>query len=179
MSLKQVEQTLLTSNELNISFLEQMVSNLVNRGVDFCDFYLQNATNESFALDEGIIKSGNFAIDQGIGVRAICKEKSFLSYSNSLAPKTISILVNDLFIEPIQNHKTNINHKIDELNLYTIANPINSHTSTEKIALLNKIDSYGRSYNYVTNVIANLSLDYEEIFIINNQSSPSSINTVF
>lgn len=173
---QQVEQNLLIANELDINFLEQMVNQLILKKVDFCDLYLQNSLSESFTLDEGIVKSGSFAIDQGIGVRAICGDKAFLSYSNSLHPKIITNLVNDLFIEPVTNVNIakNTSKSVDNPYLYTANNPITEATSREKVYLLNKINQFGRSHTYVTNVIANLSLEYEEICIVNNMLSPTS-----
>ena len=165
----QIEQNLLVANELDTQFLLQQTDKLMHKQIDFCDLYLQKSTTESFAIDEGIIKSGSFAIDQGIGIRAICGEKAFLSYSNSLNPKTITKLVNDIFIEPVQNISTSQNIVTPSLpDLYTINNPISSHSSSDKTSLLSKLDSLGRKNAYVTNVIANLSLEYDEICIINS-----------
>lgn len=175
MLLKQVEQNLLISNGLDIAFLEQMSKKLMAKQIDFCDLYLQNSTSESFALDEGIIKSGSFAIDQGIGVRAICGEKSFLSYSNSLHSKTISSLVDNIFIEPVTQIAAPKNSIItNRESLYTLDSPILSTSSEIKTAILSKIDALGRSHNYVTNVLASLSMEYDEICIINGELNLAS-----
>lgn len=175
MLIKQIEQNLLTVNALDTSFLERMAKNLMQKKVDFCDLYLQNTTSEAFSIDEGIIKSGSYAVDQGIGVRAVCGDKTFLSYSNSLSTKTISGLVENIFIEPVQSvmvdnataHQGCTLHTSSDKSIYTFDNPINSHTGTDKTTLLNKLDSLGRSLAHVTNVIASLSLEYDEVCIVN------------
>ncbi|MDQ5922035.1 MAG: TldD protein [Pseudomonadota bacterium] len=187
MLLKQVEQNLLQANELDVEFLRAMVQKLMLKHIDFCDLYLQNSFDESFTLDEGIIKSGGFAVDSGIGVRAICHDKSFLSYTNSLNAKIISNLVENIFVEPVAKidtigSKSNANkNSLDRYSrysdgqfIYASDNPIYAITGDDKVSILRKIDQLCRQQPYVTNVIASLSLEYDEICIINNDLSPMS-----
>ena len=44
--------------------------------VDYADLYFQYLRSEAWSLEEGIVKSGSFNIDQGVGVRAIAGEKT-------------------------------------------------------------------------------------------------------
>ena len=195
MLIKQVEYNLLNVNGIDVQFLERMKAKLMNRGVDFCDLYLQNSSSESFNLDEGIIKGGHFSIDQGIGIRAISGEKTFMNYSNSLNPKTITNLIDGIFIEPavstnsqpvtklvndsfiqsVPPIKSNQIKKQLLTSLYTADSPIDSHSAMEKIELLNKINQWGRSFSHVTNVIASISMEYDEICILNNNAIHSDI----
>ena len=171
----QIEHNLLHVNDLDVPFLEQMVRNLLARRVDFCDLYLQNTAMQSYTLDEQIIKSGTFSIDQGIGIRAVCGDKSFLSYSNSLNPNVIKQLVNNIFVEP--NLHIDVPQQAHESynlhNLYTANNPILT-PNTDKINILQRINILGRQYSHVTNVVATLSLEYDEVYIINNRLNPQS-----
>lgn len=166
---KNIAESLLSPNGLSASFFENKSQQLLKRGVDFCDFYIQNNTSESYSVDEGIIKSGSFAINQGIGVRAICKERSFLSYSNSLNVKTIDKLVDDLFIEPTLGNKAKklpvLNNLEHHSPLYTGVSPILNTINADKVTLLKRIDELGRNLDFVTNVIATLSLEHDEVFI--------------
>ena len=168
----QIEQNLLFANQLDKDFLQKQTQTLMHKQVDFCDLYLQKTASESFSLDEGIIKSGSFSIDEGIGIRAVCGEKAFLSYSNSLNPKTIQNLVRDIFIEPSfsQNSISKIKFKTPSI-LYTQDNPISSSSGFEKTELLGKINAFARKLPYVTNVIANLSLEYDEICIVRGDNN--------
>ncbi|MFN7095770.1 MAG: metallopeptidase TldD-related protein, partial [Burkholderiales bacterium] len=166
MIIEQINQNLLIANSLDSNFLRSQTKKLLEKRVDFCDFYLQCTTTESWALDEGIIKSGSFAINQGVGIRAICGEKTFLSYSNSISPKTIQSLVNNLFIEPVTSLASS--PKVQSpasLSLYTSYNPILATSSEQKTKLLHTINQLARSKDYVINVMANLSLEYDEICI--------------
>ena len=44
--------------------------------VDDADLYFQITRHEGWSLEEGIVKSGSFSIDQGVGVRAVADRKS-------------------------------------------------------------------------------------------------------
>lgn len=174
MLIKSVENNLLLGNGISSDFLKSQLNNLSQ--VDFADFYLQLTTTESFALDEGIIKSGSFAINQGIGVRAICHDKTFLNHSSSISEQSIKALVNEIFIEPSTKNtdfKKSLSIKRDS-SLYTFDNPIIAMGKDKKVTLLQKINSLGRSYDYVTNVIASLSIEYDEIAIFNTRDLMTS-----
>ena len=55
--------------------------------VDYADLYFQYLRPEAWSLEEGIVKSGSFNIDQGVGVRAIAGEKTAFAYSTRSASR--------------------------------------------------------------------------------------------
>lgn len=161
-----VKQQLLYNNQLDELFLNKQLSALNQRGIDFADLYLQNTSTESWVLDEGIIKSGSYAVNQGIGVRAVCGEKSFFSYANALDPSVIQNLTNSLFIETISGvAKPYSNDNAVVKQLHTIDNPLISLANADKIKLLQDINTSARKLPYVTNVIASLNLEYDQIYL--------------
>ncbi|MFN8771236.1 MAG: metallopeptidase TldD-related protein [Neisseriaceae bacterium] len=176
MILEQINNSLLIPNEIDVNFLKRKTDGLLSKGVDFCDIYLQNTTSEAWGLDEGIIKSGSFAINQGVGVRAICGEKSFLSYSNAIQSNSINAIFDNLFIESANNKNPYLSNKIQEdiLSLYSIENSITFYNSTYKTDILKSINALGRSKEFVTNVIANLSLEHDEVCIVRSDDRIAS-----
>lgn len=68
--------------------VEQDISRTLGRimvpGVDYADLYFQYTRHESWSLDEGTVKSGNYNIDQGVGVRAVAGEKTGFAYSDEI-----------------------------------------------------------------------------------------------
>lgn len=166
MSHAQVSQNLLYANQLDEAFLNRQLSKLSQRGIDFADLYLQNTASESWVLDEGIIKSGSFAINQGIGVRAVCGEKTFFSYANALDTQVITNLVDQLFIENVSGGaKAYSQTNSAAFDLHTLSNPLYSMESAAKISLLQNIDKVGRSHSYVSNVIASINLEYDQMYL--------------
>lgn len=166
MSDQSVKHDLLYQNHLDESFLAQKIDQLSVRGVDFADLYLQKTSSESWALDEGIIKSGSYAISQGIGVRAVCGEKTFSSYANALNSQVITGLVDGLFIETVTGVPKPYTISASSSNsLHTELNPLQSMVSAEKISLLRHIDKVARAKNYVSNVLASINLEYDQVLI--------------
>ena len=70
MILETATKTLLAPFELAPGKLERIFGTLVARRVDYADLYFQYARSEGWSLEEGIVKSGSFNIEQGVGVRA-------------------------------------------------------------------------------------------------------------
>ncbi len=163
---QQVKLNLLYNNQFDEQFLDIQLKKLSRGGIDFADLYLQNTATESWVLDESIIKSGSFAINQGIGVRAVCGEKTFFSYANALDQKIINSLVDNLYIESTGNKiKNYTNQNQDTKKLYTDLNPLFAMDNIEKIRRLQNINSIAREKAYVTNVIASLNLEYDQIYL--------------
>src|SRR5258706_10592436 len=53
---------------------------------DDADLYFQYNRSESWALEEGEVKSGNYSIDQGVGVRVVSGEKTAFAYADDINP---------------------------------------------------------------------------------------------
>src|SRR5476649_732565 len=53
--------------------------------IDDADLYFQTTRHEGWSLEEGIVKSGSFSIDQGVGVRAVAGEKTAFAYSDDIS----------------------------------------------------------------------------------------------
>jgi TldD protein len=80
----QARQCLLAPCGLDVSYLRTILGRIMTRQVDYADLYFQYARFESWSLDEGIVKAGSFNIDQGVGVRALCGEKTAFAYSDDI-----------------------------------------------------------------------------------------------
>ena len=56
----------------------------MGHAVDYADIYFQLTREESWALEDGIVKDGAHSIDQGVGVRALAGEKTGFAYSDEV-----------------------------------------------------------------------------------------------
>ena len=79
------EQQLLTPFQLDEVALSQVFADIMTHEIDYADLYFQYSRSEAWSLDEGIVKSGSFSIDQGVGVRAIQGEKTAFAYSDDIS----------------------------------------------------------------------------------------------
>jgi len=80
-----VQHSLLASHALEVRHLEQVFKKMMAHQVDYADLYFQYSRAESWALEEGIVKSGSFGIEQGVGVRAVNGEKTAFAYSDDIS----------------------------------------------------------------------------------------------
>jgi TldD protein len=79
------DSCLLAPYELQQSRLESVFRALRQRQLDAADLYFQYTRAEGWNLEEGIVKSGSFGIEQGVGVRAIAGEKTAFAYSDEIS----------------------------------------------------------------------------------------------
>jgi len=79
------QAVLLEPTSLSEANLDSVMGRLTNvSGCDFADMYFQYSKHESWSLDEGVVKTGSFNIDQGVGLRSVCGEKTAFAYSEDL-----------------------------------------------------------------------------------------------
>jgi TldD protein len=78
------ESRLLLPAGLDATGLERAFGALLGPGIDFGDLYFQHARRESWTVEDGIVKDGAHAIEQGVGVRAIAGEKTGFAYSDDI-----------------------------------------------------------------------------------------------
>ena len=83
--LSTADSCLLAPYELRPGRLEEVFRALRQRKLDAADLYFQYTRAESWNLEEGIVKSGSFGIEQGVGVRAIAGEKTAFAYSDEIS----------------------------------------------------------------------------------------------
>ena len=168
--LNQVTNSLLTPSNLSLSDLPNIFDLMSQRNIDYADLYFQLSQDESWVLEDGIIKEGGFHIDRGVGVRAVSGEKTGFAYSDQIdlahlqqcaeAVKGIATANQSRLITPITFKQTNAVQR------YASLNPLNSLSQAQKIEILYLVDKIARAEStYVTKVTASLSTIYEEILV--------------
>ena len=69
---------------LDEQHLNQTLASMMQGGVDYADLYFQVSRQESWTVEDSIIREGSFSLDQGVGVRAVSGEKTGFAYSDEL-----------------------------------------------------------------------------------------------
>lgn len=83
------DELLLTPAGLSHQDLFAALDRIHAHKIDGADIYFQYSRAEGWSLDEGLVKSGSFSIDSGVGVRAISGEKQAFAYSDSLSVQAL------------------------------------------------------------------------------------------
>ncbi|TID11525.1 protein TldD [Avibacterium paragallinarum] len=168
--LEKVTASLLSPNHLDRKALIEVFNLMDHRNIDYADLYFQLSQDESWVLEDGIIKEGGFHIDRGVGVRAVSGEKTGVAYADQIdlanlqqcanAVKGIAQITQQSFIQPRSFSTT------QPILRYQPINPLDSFSKEQKIELLYLVDRTARSADpRVTKVSASLSAIYEEVLI--------------
>eukprot|EP01031_Cornospumella_fuschlensis_P043677 gene43677-biopygen34846 len=74
---------------LTEAHLSRALAEITSHGADDADLYFQYTRSEGWSLEEGIVKTGSFSIDQGVGVRAVSGEKTAFAYSDDISEASL------------------------------------------------------------------------------------------
>ena len=159
---------LLAPHELDATGLQNVFGQMLAHRIDYADLYFQYSRAEGWALEEGIVKSGSFNIDQGVGVRAVSGDKTAFAYSDDISmPALVSAaqatraIARHGVTQSVQAVKRSKGRE-----LYLPEDPIASLKDTDKVALLEKLESYARALDKrVIQVMASLSGEYEVVLV--------------
>ncbi len=77
-------ELILRPGGLDDARLDGALSQVMSSSIDAADLYFQLSREESWALEDGIVKEGSASIDQGVGVRALAGEKTGFAYSDEI-----------------------------------------------------------------------------------------------
>ena len=76
---------LLAPYEIDTAGLQHVFGQILAHRIEYADIYFQYNRAEGWALEEGIVKSGSFNIEQGVGVRAVSGDKTAFAYSDDIS----------------------------------------------------------------------------------------------
>lgn len=163
-------QLLLEPFGLDESHLSRALAEIRAHQVDDADLYFQYTRAEGWSLEEGIVKTGSFSIDQGVGVRAVSGEKTAFAYSDDISEA--SLLDAARAVRAISGSQQQRKVKIPKStiapsrSLYPGVDPIASMNSTEKVELLGKVEKLARAKDpRIVQVMAGLASEYDVVMV--------------
>jgi len=159
---------LLTPHEIDAAGLQQVFGQMFVHHVDYADLYFQYTRAEGWALEEGIVKSGSFNIDQGVGVRAVSGEKTAFAYSDDISMPALASAAQATRAIARQGAAQSVQavRRSRGRELYLPQDPIASLKDTDKVALLERLESYARAIDKrVIQVMASLAGEYEVVLV--------------
>ena len=161
---------LLTPFDLDESLLQHVLDGVFTHRADFADLYFQYTRSESFSLEEGIVKSGSFDIEQGVGVRAVAGDKTAFSYSDDISAAALGEAADAVRsiaraggagarrVGRLQPHRTRA--------LYGSGDPVASLEAAAKVRLLERVEQLARARDpRVKQVMANVGAEYDVMLV--------------
>ncbi len=168
MILETATSTLLAPFDLESRSLERVFGTLRAHKVDYADLYFQYSRYEGWSLEEGIVKSGSFNIEQGVGVRAISGEKTAFAYSDEISYDALEDAAKATRAIASAGQSKRVKSSTGGLPapLYRALDPVASLQSADKVALLEKLEKKCRALDpRVTQVMASLGGEYDVVLI--------------
>jgi TldD protein len=166
--LETAKTTLLEPFELGTSQLDRIFGTLAVRKVDYADLYFQYSRSEGWSLEEGIVKSASFNIEQGVGVRAVSGEKTAFAYSDEISFDALEDAAKATRAIAASGQARRVKAASRKLPtpLYAAIDPIASLAPEAKVALLERIERKCRALDpRITQVMASLGGEYEVVLI--------------
>jgi TldD protein len=164
----EARRVLLVPSALEDAALSRVLADIHARDVDFADLYFQHAQYESWSLEEGIVKSGAFNIDRGVGVRAVAGDKQAFAYSDDISRAALDEAAVAVRAIGRQGQSTSAPLARNGVAraLYALDDPIASLGEAEKVALLERLERKTRARDpRVVQVMASISGEHETILI--------------
>jgi len=163
-------QLLLEPFGLDETHLTRALAEIRAHRVDDADLYFQYTRSEGWSLEEGIVKTGSFSIDQGVGVRAVSGEKTAFAYSDDIS--LASLLDAARTVRSISSAAQSGRARVapqkiaSSRSLYPGIDPIATLDSTAKVALLEKAEQRARAKDpRVAQVMAGLASEYDVVLV--------------
>ena len=162
---------LLEPYQLSEATLERALAAIAEHRIDDADLYFQYTRHEGWSLEEGIVKSGSFSIDQGVGVRAVAGEKTAFAYSDDISEAALLDAARTVRAIAAAGQSKRIKvggptKVAGSRTLYAPMDPIATLDSTQKVALLERVEKMARSRDpRVVQVMAGLAAEYDVVMV--------------
>ncbi|HRX88666.1 MAG TPA: metalloprotease TldD [Steroidobacteraceae bacterium] len=167
-SLAIAQDLILKPGGLDLERIQSVLGDVTSSTVDSADIYFQLSREESWALEDGIVKDGSASIEQGVGVRALAGEKTGFAYSDEIvlpalqeasrAARAIARSGQELgarTLQPATGHR-----------LYLPADPLVSMADDAKVGWLMRVDRETRKLDpRVIQVMASVSAVHEVVLV--------------
>jgi TldD protein len=150
--------------------LNSALAEIFQHRVDYADLYFQFVRSEGWSLEEGIVKSGSFSIDKGVGVRAVSGDKTAFAYSDEITAPALSSAARAArtiarsgagrvkvagAMRPVQGRM-----------LYPVDDPIAGQEAAMKVGLLERVEKLARARDpRIVQVMAGLAAEYDVVLV--------------
>ncbi|HRP77318.1 MAG TPA: metalloprotease TldD [Rhodocyclaceae bacterium] len=166
------DRYLLGARDMGRSGIDKAFDILMQHRLDYADLYFQYHRSEGWSLEEGIVKSGSFNIEQGVGVRAVSGEKTAFAYSDDISLPALTAAAEATRAIATAGGgapRIAVSAAATRSPLYRGDDPLASLDDTAKVALLEKLEALARAEDpRVTQVMAHIAGSWEVVLVARN-----------
>jgi TldD protein len=168
-ALELAERRLLAPGGLDLAHLDRAFAKLLGPGVDSGDLYFQHSRRESWTVEDGIVKDGAHAIEQGVGVRAIAGEKTGFAYSDDIRAEALLESAGSARAIAREGSQALRGQRVATRGreLYAPLDPVDGLSPEAKIAVLREVDAFVRAADQrVKQVIVSLAGGVDTVLVV-------------
>jgi TldD protein len=160
---------LLAPGGLDVDRVAHVLGDVMGHAVDYADVYFQMIREESWALEDGIVKDGAHSIDHGVGVRALAGEKTGFAYSDEVVLPALLEAAHAARAIARSGATGSLQawHAPGGRRLYLPIDPVETLDDPAKVRLLEEIDREARSLDpRITQVMASLAASHDTMLVL-------------
>jgi TldD protein len=128
--------------------LARVLDGALERKVDYADLYFEYATQDAVALEEGIVKSGDRHVDQGVGVRVQADARQGYAHTDEISLESLRLATataRAIAAQTSQGGRAALPRRGGSgRDLYPVAGAPTDVPVARKVDLLERIDVYAR-----------------------------------
>jgi len=177
--IKTVESILLDPSDVDALKLEKILSGVMTKSCDFADVYLQDSIQETWFLEDGIVKDADYSADRGFGLRVISGEKVGFAYADNLNASSLEQAVSAVksVVRVGETKLLPASTAVSQpaLSLYLPDSPMLCLTDAEKVHLLQKMDQYARKQDSrIKRVFVRLESSFDSVMVLDSDGELSA-----
>ena len=165
--------------DLDDRALIRTLDTTLEREVDFADLFFEYTTQDSVTLEEGIVKSGDRHLQQGVGVRAQVGERQGYAHSDEVTVESLDLAASTA--RAISRSSGGV-HSVAPSgtgrpthDLYPVDTPPTEVPVERKTALLLEMDAYARQLDSnVQQVMASVVSQYRHVMLVSSDGRLSA-----
>ncbi len=166
---EEAAEILLTPAALSENQLGSVLSKSLGKQIDAADIFLQRTEEESWMLENGIVRDADYSIERGFGLRVQSGERIGFAYADEIALAELTTAAKSArsIVHTGQEGIVAVPQHTHVAALYPDLNPLRSLGDSDKINLLNRLDKLARDKEpRVTNVVLSLSSSHEVVMVL-------------
>ena len=151
--------------------LARTLETALERRIDAAELFFEYTIQDSVALEEGIVKTGDRHIEQGVGVRAQAGERQGYAHSDEVTVESLALAATTARAISSESHRGGSialpSGGAPAQDLYPVERAPTDEPIESKVALLGEIDAYARARDpRVKQVMASCVSQHRNVMIV-------------
>jgi TldD protein len=148
--------------------LDTVLGTAMERRLDHADLYFEYTTRDAVSLEEGIVKSGDRHLEQGVGVRVVDGARQGYAHSDEISVDSLQLAARTaraVADGPGETGPVALAGR-EGRDLYPVSRPPTDVPIETKVALLSEIDAYARSLDpRIDQVMASVICQHKQVLV--------------